>query len=252
MPLDSTDAPSTATPLYWLHGFTQTGASAHRFRSILAGQRPVVGPDLPGHGSQRHHARTLEETADDIAATLPVDPVIVGGYSLGGRVALHLALRHPEKLRALILVGATRGLPTPNAREARRQRDETLARHIEDVGADAFIDEWLAQPMFARLPVDEAERRARQANDAAGLASSLRLSGTGTQRWLGEDIPSLPMPILAIAGAADDRFATEALALAHDAPRGEASLVPGAGHAAHLQQPALTAALVAAFCARYG
>ncbi len=102
----------------------------------------------------------------------------------------------------------------------------------------AFVDRWLAGPMFRRLAAtDGAGRAERRRNSAAGLASSLRLCGTGTQEPLWERLRTLATPLLALAGADDSRFAAHAVRMASLAPAGAASLLPGGGHAAHLAQP---------------
>jgi pimeloyl-ACP methyl ester carboxylesterase len=101
---------------------------------------------------------------------------------------------------------------------------------------DSFVDRWVATPMFARLS-EAAESGERKRNSAAGLASSLRMSGVGTQEPLWELVHTLSVPMLAVAGTDDVRFSAHALRLAQLAPQGVASLVPGGGHAAHLAQP---------------
>lgn len=249
MPLSAGTAHAASPPLCWLHGFTQTGRSAHVFRSILAAGREVLAPDLLGHGTNAATTGTLDEMARAVLDVAPPTPFDLGGYSLGGRVALHVALAAPARVRRLVLLGATRGLPSEDERVARQARDEELAERLERDGAESFLATWLSQPMFADLPVDDVERGARS-TDAAGLAGALRLAGTGTQRWLGDDVATLAIPTLVLAGAADERFAREAQSLAATMPRARWSLVPGAGHAAHLHQPALTAALVEDFLDR--
>ena len=245
MPLPHVD-PSAVAPLCWLHGFTQTGHSAHRFRSILAGQREVIAPDLLRHGSNWDRGGSLDEIADAVVVGLPDGVVDLGGYSFGGRVALHVALRHPERIRRLVLIGATRGIREDTERNERRHRDEALAERIELMGAAAFVDEWLRQPMFAGVPADPVERAAREDQHASSLAASLREAGTGTQRWLGGEVASISAPTLALAGSRDDRFAREASCIANSVG-GVFSLVPGSGHAAHLEQPQWTAVVVDAF-----
>jgi 2-succinyl-6-hydroxy-2,4-cyclohexadiene-1-carboxylate synthase len=245
MPL-SRASQSESSALVVLHGFTQTGQSAHRFRSILAGHRSVLTPDLPRHGGNHGVGGSLAEIADFIASSLPESRVDVLGYSMGGRVALHLALQHPQRIRRLVLIGATRGIADEAAREERRGRDDELATRIERIGTEAFLDEWISQPMFRDLPDDEDERRSRKGQVAESLAQSLREAGTGTQRWLGDDLENIDAPTMALAGANDPRFASEADAIAH-ATGGSFALIPGAGHAAHLAQPSWTAALIDAF-----
>lgn len=227
----------------WLHGFTQTKHSAHRFRSILAGSFEVLTIDLPGHGDNAATTASLEETADLLAEMAPRDPFVLGGYSLGGRVALHLALRHPERLAALVVLSATPGLADESARRARRARDEALAHRVLDLGTDAFLSEWLAQPMFASLPTDARERAARS-TDAAGLASSLRHAGTGTQDDLTSPLGGLEVPTLILAGSRDAKFVDEAARLHAATPASHVHLVADAGHAAHLEAPEAVASLV--------
>jgi 2-succinyl-6-hydroxy-2,4-cyclohexadiene-1-carboxylate synthase len=227
----------------WLHGFTQTKDSAHQFRSILAGTNEVLTLDLPGHGKNAAITASLDETAELLADVLPDLPFTLGGYSFGARVALHFALHYPARLNALVLLGASRGIRDTTEREARRANDNALADRIESIGTAAFLDEWLAQPMFASLPNDDLERAARS-TDAAGLANSLRLAGTGTQRWLAPELSALSMPTLALAGALDEKFSLEATAIAESVRDGRATFVPDARHAAHLEQPAATAQLV--------
>jgi 2-succinyl-6-hydroxy-2,4-cyclohexadiene-1-carboxylate synthase len=177
---------------------------------------------------------------------LPEEPVDLGGYSYGARVALHVALRHPRRIRKLVLLGASRGIKSESERDARLERDETLARRIEEIGTDRFLDEWLSQEMFRSLPSDVAERAARS-TDPRGLATSLRYSGTGTQAWLGERLEAISAPTLALAGERDAKFTIEARAIAQSVATGSYQSVEHAGHAAHLEQPALCALAVQSF-----
>jgi 2-succinyl-6-hydroxy-2,4-cyclohexadiene-1-carboxylate synthase len=236
----------TGPTFVWLHGFTQTGASAYQFRSILTGTNQLWIFDLPGHGDAAEIDASLDETADLVAELLPDEPVALGGYSMGARVALHVALRHPSRLSSLVVLGASRGIEDPKARAERRQRDDQLADRIETVGAEAFLDEWLAQPLFANVPDDPFERVARSANPH-GLAASLRRSGTGTQDWLDPRLSALDVPTLALAGANDAKFIIEASAIAARVQHGTSYEVRDAGHAAHLEQPERTAEQIVAF-----
>ncbi len=229
----------------WLHGFTQTRDSAREFRTILAGRHELWTLDLPGHGEASGLRASLGETADLIARAIGSEPVVLGGYSLGGRVALHVALTRPDLVRRLILLGASRGIEDPLERAQRRERDEALAQRLETEGARSFLDYWLAQPLFAGLG-DRAEVDARSL-DARGLAASLRLCGTGRQEWLGPRLSELSMPVLALAGARDDKFSREARAIAEAVPHGSWALIPEAGHAAQLERPAACAEAVESF-----
>jgi 2-succinyl-6-hydroxy-2,4-cyclohexadiene-1-carboxylate synthase len=234
----------------WLHGFTQTRDSAHRFRSILTGTNEVLTLDLPGHGENAAIRASLDETADLLDEVLPPDEFALGGYSFGARVALHFALRYPARVTQLVLLGATRGIHDSDEREERRRDDDELADHIESIGVEAFLGEWLSRAMFASLPNDPVERVARS-TDASGLANSLRRAGTGTQRWLDPELASLSMPTLALAGALDEKFSIEASAIAGGVANGTVELIPEAHHAAHLEQPASSAVSVQRFISQF-
>lgn len=253
-------------PLVLAHGFTQTGRLWGRFGELLAATRPLVRVDLPGHGGSAGIRAGLRESgkllvaagarARDVPAGTSEGPAGPGspapapfdllGYSLGARVALHAALARPERVRRLVLVGGTPGIGDPAARADRRRRDEALADELERSGdLDAFLRRWLAAPMFAGLRSPGLAERRR--NTPAGLASSLRLAGTGTQEPLWPALAGLAVPVLVLAGAADVRFASIGDRMARVLPAGVLALVPGAGHAAHLEQPDLAARIVLRF-----
>jgi len=181
------------------------------------------------------------------------------GYSLGGRVALHVALGHPELVRRLVLVGTTPGIEDPVARARRRADDEARADELDpprlapdDQGPErrlrSFLERWLASALFAGLSPDAAQLEARLTNRPEGLAASLRECGTGTQAPLWDRLGALTMPVLVVAGVLDVRFAAVGTRMVSAiGPNARLALVPGAGHACHLQQPALTARIVGAF-----
>jgi len=233
-------------PLVWLHGFTQTSDSARRFRTILAGRHDVLALDLPGHGQNAPVFADLNETADLLAAAIPEATFALGGYSYGARVALHLALRHPERVTRLVLLGATRGIDDESARRERRASDEEWARRIERDGVDEFLDAWLAQPIFATLATSDEERSSRS-RDATGLAESLRRCGTGQQAWLGPRLSEIHIPTLVLSGSLDAKFTLEANALAAGIPLAQRAVIEDAGHAAHLERPESCAKVVLEF-----
>jgi pimeloyl-ACP methyl ester carboxylesterase len=125
------------SPTYLVHGFTQTPESWGPVTEALG----ATAVDAP--------ANTLWDAAGALARHGAGTWI---GYSMGGRMALHLALSHPSVVERLVLVSATAGIDDPAAREARIASDEALAARAERIGAEAFVAEWVAQPMFAGLP----------------------------------------------------------------------------------------------------
>jgi 2-succinyl-6-hydroxy-2,4-cyclohexadiene-1-carboxylate synthase len=230
------------------HGFTQTLASLAPLAGRLWRDWQVVRVDLPGHGRSGTVRADLPEAAGLLG--LAGGPAAYAGYSLGGRVCLRLALDRPDLVRALVLLGASPGIQDAGERAARRRADEALARDLERDGVAAFLDRWLAGPLFATLPAERAGRAERLANSATGLAAALRLLGTGAQEPLWARLPALAMPVLLLAGELDAKFAALAGRMAGAiGPHARVALVPGAGHAAHLERPEETGALVARFLA---
>ena len=245
-------APGVPT-LVLLHGFTQTGESWAPLVDHLAGYR-LLAPDAPGHGAASSVAADLWATADLLAATLAaggVERANWAGYSMGGRMLLHLALSHPERVAKLVFISTSAGIEDPGERAARRRADESLAERIEEggnQGLQAFLTEWLAQPLFATLPADRAGLGQRLANTPAGLASSLRLAGAGAQEPLWGRLHELGdrgIPVLLIAGELDRKYSDQAAAMvARIGPSARTHVVLGAGHACHLERPEEVAGVI--------
>ena len=142
----------------------------------------------PAHGRSADHRTDLVDGADLLGETGGRAAYV--GYSMGGRLTLHLALQRPHLVERVVLVGATGGLDTEDERAARRAADDALVADLERDGLDAFLERWLANPLFATLPPDAAAVEDRKENTVAGLADSLRRTGTGTQRPLWDELGS--------------------------------------------------------------
>jgi len=246
-------------PVVLLHGFTGSGRTLARTARDLGPGFRTVRVDLVGHGRSDAPADPAAYTMEACAAQVArvIDTVCGGsahllGYSMGGRVALALAAAHPERVRSAVLIGARPGLADPAERAARRRADEALADTILRDGLEAFVDRWMASPLFAtqaRLgPAFLARARAeRLGQRAAGLAASLRGMGAGAQPPLHDRLAAIRAPVLVVVGALDARFAGVSRALAEALPCGRLAPVPDAGHAAHLEQPEAFARLARAF-----
>lgn len=238
--------------LVLVHGFTQTSASWSGLLPRLAAQHEVIAVDAPGHGEAADLALDLPAGAAALGAT--GGPAVYVGYSMGGRLCLRLALDRPDLVRGLVLIGATAGIDDPAERATRRAADEALAESIEREGVGPFLARWLAQPMFAGVPDDPDERRARATNTRAGLASSLRLAGTGSMDppWWPE-LAGLTMPVLAIAGADDAKFRGLAARLADTiGANADTAAVADSGHAVPLEQPDALTDLIIRFTDEVG
>ena len=205
--------------------------------------------DAPGHGNNDNGARSLAQSADDIVAAM--QPGILIGYSMGARMALHVALQHPQMVSQLVLISGTPGLATLAERSARLQSDNELADHIEKIGTSAFIDEWLALPIFSGLSDQTNQRNDRIRNTAKGLADSLRFAGTGTQEPQWSNLHQLSMPVHLIVGELDNKFRTIAKDMQPLLQSSEMKVVPNVGHTVHLEDPATTGLILDSIILRH-
>ena len=230
-----------------IHGFTQTGRSWPRqiVERLEADGYEVLTPDQAGHGAARTVRANLVEGA---ALLAELGPATYVGYSMGGRLALHVAVHHPAAVERLVLIGATAGIEDERERMERKWADDELAATIQRDGVDAFLVRWLANPLFASLPAEASGIEYRRGNTPEGLAASLRLMGTGTQPPLWSRLGEITVPVLFLVGELDQKFAGLAVRMA-DAWGGPASVevVQHAGHAVHLEQPAEVAEDIATF-----
>jgi 2-succinyl-6-hydroxy-2,4-cyclohexadiene-1-carboxylate synthase len=227
--------------LVLLHGF----AGTHRtWDGVLARLEPEtyrpLALDLRGHGAARD-ARpiTFDAVVADVLAAAPGRFTLIG-YSMGARLALHVALAAPQRLERLVLVSGTAGLEDPAQRAARRERDEALAARIERDTIEAFATAWRAQPLFAGDPPEVAAlaRGDYLRNDPRALAAALRGIGTGVMAPLWDRLPELAMPARVVVGERDTRYVALGERLCAKLAAAELVVVPGAGHAVHLAAPA--------------
>ncbi len=230
------------------HGFTQTARSWDTISALLAERLPgaeIRAIDLPGHGAAADQRGDLWDSAQRMLDIGDAGTYI--GYSMGARVALHAALLDPGSVERLVLIGATAGIDDEAERTARRVSDEHLADRIESIGVEAFVDEWLDNALFAGLTSADNLRDDRLRNTEAGLAASLRSTGTGTQEPMWDRLVDVVCPTLVLAGGNDVKFTELGRRLAASLRHGEMIVVPGVGHSVHLEAPESTVETIASW-----
>ena len=228
-----------AAELVLLHGFTQTGRSWQPVLHALAARYRAIAPDLPGHGEFAERRPASFAACDAYVRVLAEAPITLAGYSMGGRIALHAALSLGPLVGRLVLIGASPGIADAAERAARAAADAALADRIEAIGLEAFVGEWGAQPLFDGIPrgIAEIAHADRMRNTAPGLAAALRGLGTGVMPPLWERLGELAPPVELVVGERDEKFRAIAERMRAALPAAELTIVPGAGHAAHLERP---------------
>ncbi|WP_085521899.1 2-succinyl-6-hydroxy-2,4-cyclohexadiene-1-carboxylate synthase [Tuberibacillus sp. Marseille-P3662] len=235
-------------PLLLLHGFTGSKETWEPFIEQWQSTYQIIAVDLPGHGATitPHDVAyySMEHTAAALVALmakLELDAVSILGYSMGGRLALYMALHHPHIIKGLLLESSSPGLKTDEERIERRQRDHTLADWLLDVGIETFVDYWESIPLFhTQRYLDQKQqqdlRETRLQQHPQGLAHSLKGMGTGEQPSLWEPLSHLEIPVYLVVGAWDEKFVDISKAMAQQLSSSILNVVQGAGHAVHVEK----------------
>jgi 2-succinyl-6-hydroxy-2,4-cyclohexadiene-1-carboxylate synthase len=236
-----------APNLVLLHGFTHTGASWDHVVAALPQRYRPVAPDIRGHGTASGvRPVSLAAVIADVRA-VATEPFELAGYSMGGRLALHVALALAERVRRLVLIGASPGIADPKARCERRAADEALAEEVEVMSIEAFAQRWARTAVLADQPaaVQAAVHADRLRSAPAGLAAALRGLGTGALPPLWARLGELAVPVELLVGERDRKFRDVAAQMAAALPVARVHVVGGAGHAVHLEAPAAVAEVIA-------
>ncbi len=231
-----------------LHGFSGTRRAWDGVTARLDPERYLpLALDLPGHGARAAAEQpfTFAACVDAVLEAAP-ERFVLCGYSMGGRVALHVSLAAPERIERLVLVASTAGIEDESERTERRRADRALAEELERGPFAAFIERWRSQPLFADDPpeVGELARADQRRNSPGALAAVLRCLGTGEMTPLWDRLGELAMPVTVLVGERDAKFQAIGSRMSALLPDGELLVVPG-GHALPLESPAAVAAAIA-------
>lgn len=228
--------------IVFLHGFTGSGNDWSIVSKHLSNEFSIKTPDIVGHGNSIIPANRDDYRMKNISETLlklTDSSFHLVGYSMGGRLALYMATHYPEWVKSLTLISASPGLKTKAEREARRKSDNELADKIENNGIEWFVDFWgnlsLWDSQSSELKAQLRENRLK--NFPVGLANSLRGMGTGIMPSLWDKLPDLAMPVKLIVGELDSKFMAINQEMVNLIPDADLSIIPGAGHANHLEKP---------------
>ncbi|NTW49143.1 MAG: 2-succinyl-6-hydroxy-2,4-cyclohexadiene-1-carboxylate synthase [Chlorobiales bacterium] len=231
--------------ILFLHGFLGSAEDWLDVMEPLASDFRCLAIDLPGHGKtivtggdEVYRMELVAEGIVHFLQTLGINTCYLVGYSMGGRLALYLALHYPEVFQKVLLESASPGLKTEAERTARRAHDEALAREILQTNFSVFLQRWYDLPLFktlkAHLNFDRVLER-RKANSPEGLALSLRQMGTGVQPSLWEKLSGAEVPIRLVVGENDQKFVGIGNEMAGLCKTAELSIIPDAGHTAHIE-----------------
>jgi len=236
---------SESPTLCFLHGFMGASSDWTPIVEELEDRFHCLAVDLPGHGQslgqpdEMHSVEGATEAVVEVLEAEDVDSCVLVGYSMGGRVALSLALRFPGLVERLVLESASPGLRTEAERADRRTVDADRAARIE-ADLEAFLADWYRQPLFASLArhdlVDEMVRT-RSENDPQELARALRGMSPGRQTSFWDQLDEIECPTLVLTGALDDKYMTITETTAARIDPARYVVIPDAGHNVHAERP---------------
>lgn len=242
--------------IVFLHGFLGRADDWSPVVQKLADQFDLMTIDLPGHGVSADVPTELFDfsfACEAIKATVSQSMsgrFILCGYSMGGRIALQFALKYPALVKSLVLVSASPGIESESARLSRLASDEKLAERLSSIPLNQFIDEWYQQLLFASLrnsPMYTSVAAARASGDRAAIARALVGFSTGRQHPLWDRLKELQMPVCYVAGESDTKYTAIGRRVADLCPLGKLHIIPGAGHAVHIEQPEELSRVIASF-----
>ncbi len=227
-----------------LHGFAGTRRTWEGVERHLPVERyRALALDLQGHGELADAPRpiTFDGCVRSVLERSP-ERFVLAGYSMGGRVALHMALAAPERIVRLVLISTTAGIDNPVERAERRDADRGLADEVEHGTIGDFVDRWRSQPMFAEDPpeVGALARADQSRNCPDSVAAVLRGIGTGEMQPLWRRLGELRMPATVLVGARDVKFQVLGERMAGLLPDARLLVVPG-GHGLPFENPVAVA-----------
>lgn len=229
--------------LVLLHGFLGSGQT---FTGLIEELKEFCNPitiDLLGHGNtegaELHYRFSTKEQVTDLIKLISEQletPLFLYGYSMGARLALHLALRRSDLIRGLILESGTFGIEEETERQARQALDASRADQIFG-NYNQFLKEWRELPMFKSDKNIREVNEIQQNQNPTWMANSLLGFGTGTMPHVKNRLNELIASALLIVGEKDTKFIRVNQTLKKEIPSSELAIIKNASHRVHLDNP---------------
>ena len=247
-------------PVVLVHGFTGNSRNWALTVPVLTRTFRTISVDLRGHGHSakplRQEDYTLAAMSDDVYALLQhlgVRECYLAGHSMGGMVAQHLTLDHPELVRALVLVDTAAEIPQGMLQKERRAERERLVEIAREQGMEAVFEEQLrvnplrerieTNPEFLRTWREQFLMTSREAYMycAHGMASRKPLIG---------ELPRIAVPTLVVCGENDEPFLGASHNMHEAIPGSRLEIIAGAGHSPQIETPAACNTVITEFLSK--
>lgn len=233
--------------ILFLHGFMGSGTDFAEVIDLLSPYFCCLTVDLPGHGATQvkggEFYYQMSETAQaliELLQKLEIDHCFLLGYSMGGRLALYLAIHFPIYFKKVILESASPGLTTASAREQRVQQDLKLAQELESIDFKVFLAKWYSNPLFDSLrnhPHYQQAIAQRLRNNPLELAKSLRNMSLGLQPSLWNKLNRVRVPLILLVGELDRKFRLINTKIVRQNHHIQLKIIAQCGHNIHFETP---------------
>jgi len=224
-----------------LHGFM---GSSESFSALIPSLNRFCNPitiDLLGHGktegSEMHYRFASKEQTADVVKLISEQfkyPLFLHGYSMGGRLALQVALQRSDLIQGLVLESTTFGIENEQERQARQALDGQRADSILG-NFDQFIDEWKLLPIFENE--SEKAEEIQRGQNSLWMSNSLLGFGTGSMPCFKDQLHKLKMPVQLISGEKDQKFTNILGTMKKRIESSTLKVFEKANHRVHLDQP---------------
>jgi 2-succinyl-6-hydroxy-2,4-cyclohexadiene-1-carboxylate synthase len=232
-------------PAVFLHGFMGSADDWQDVINSITDNYYCLAFDLPGHGLTK--VKSIDEYKIQTCAQQLVEWLELNiknkfdlcGYSMGGRLALYMAVNYSDRIKKVIIESASPGLKTKEERQNRIQIDNLRAKRILMESLDQFLDDWYELPLFDNINKESDDYKSmierRLKNNPILLAKSLLHMGTGNQPSLWDQFDKIKSQLLLIVGEKDDKFKMIAGEIADNCYNAKMKIIPDSGHTVHLE-----------------
>ena len=235
-------------PVVFLHGFLGNQKEWLDIIKSLKNKYRIILFDLPGHGGSVFDVNKIDKkiyeftnttnTIVNILKKLNVNKSMLIGYSMGGRLALNLAIKYPSIFSKVFIESASPGLETEQEILKRKANDEKTAKLIKELNFSEFIDNWYNQKVFEGIKKSlkyEDLKNQRLKNDTNNIALALKGLSVANMPCLWNKLSNLKLPLYFIAGKNDEKYCIIGQRMSQYSQKISFKIVNNCGHNIHFE-----------------
>lgn len=241
---------SAKDTVLFIHGFTGCAEDWQPIIEQLSDDFNYAALDLIGHGKSDKSVHPDHYTAEAIVEQIKAvkdklafnKPIIIIGYSMGGRAALSFATTYPKDIKGLILESSSAGIKNEAERKKRYEDDLKLVQFINDHTMEEFIELWYDQEMFntqKRFSNDKIKKlhKKKYDNSKIGMMNILKGFSTGVMPPLHDKLKNIHSKTILISGELDTKYTFINSKIVRGFHKAKHKVVKNSGHRTHLEEP---------------